>query len=328
MLLNIKQIAEKWEKDKPKYNELGKLVSEFIKAKITEEELLPDISYRTKELLSIIKKIKKKRIKKSNYSYEDLNDKLGVRIICDFQEDMNRIDSFLERYFHFDNVEYKQKKLDYDKLGYISNHYDLRIKMGVVEFSTHTSLGDLVFELQVRTLNQHAWSNTAHKLSYKQEVDVPSEINRRIYRLLSLYEIADDEFSSVNRLLTGQLENSVFALINKLEGKTFKYAKLDYDRETSLRNFNVLISYFSQKEQEKIYSNIESFIFNNHKKIERIFEENRSRFHEVIYLTQPEIFLVWYALDNFFFSITDNWANDFDTNDLQYIATLWGKSIE
>ena len=327
MSLNIKEVAEQWEKDEPQFEELGKVVMSFIKAEIASFEILPEVSYRTKELLSIIKKIKKKqRIK--DYDYFSLNDKLGIRIICTFKEDMDTIDTFIQKYFIIKKAEYKKDTLDFDKLDYISNHYDTTIKTEIRQFAKHNHYKDLVFEIQVRTLNQHAWSNTAHTLSYKQEAEISPALKRKVYRLLSLYEIADDEFSAVNKALIEHPDNFVYSLLRKLESKIYKFAKVDYDRETSLYTLKILLSYFEDTDKQIISNEIELFILSNEGKIKRIFDENRNRYFEIPFLTQPEIFLVWYGLEKYFYTIEDNWQNDFDKFELEQIATLWGKTID
>lgn len=327
MSIDIKHIAKLWEEDKPKYQELGDLVSTYILFSITNCEIFPEISFRSKELLSIIKKIKKKN-KKKEYSYSAMNDKLGIRIICSFQVEMEIVDNFINHSFSVKHVEYKREKLSYDTLGYISNHYDVSIITSDDPFTNSIHLKDLIFEIQVRTLNQHAWSNAAHALSYKQEAELPDKLNRRVYRLLSLYEIADDEISAVNEILLNQPDNYIYTLLKKLEGKIYKFAKVDYDRETSINVIRVLLQYFSEEERNIILAEIESFIITNKEKIQLIFEENRIRYFEFPFLTQPEIFLVWFGLDKFSFSIEDNWQNDFELYELEQIKTLWGKIIE
>ncbi len=327
MPVNIKDIAASWEKDEPKFRKMGEIVSLFIKSNITECEILPEISFRTKELLSIIKKIKKK-LKYKEYSYSHLNDKLGIRIICSFQEEMNLIDIFLKKYFSIVSTEYKKEELSFDTLGYISNHYDACINTNVAEFKKYSDYHNLVFEIQVRTLNQHAWSNIAHSLSYKQDSEIPPKLNRRVYRLLSLYEIADDEISAVNNALTSHPDSYIYSLLRKLEGKIYKFAKIDYDRDTSIIAIRNLMNYFSKDEQKIISLEIEQFIETNQQKIQRIFDENRIRFFEFPFLTQPEIFIVWFGVEKYSFSIDDNWANDFDYFELEHIKTLWGKTID
>ena len=326
--MNIEQIVGSWKDDKPKYEELGTQVFSFIKSTITECEILPEVSYRPKELLSIVKKIKKRQRETPNYSYSSLNDKLGVRVVCSFQEEMEVIDKYLYKYFEIKKVEKKKEELNFKTLDYISNHYDACIKLNIQEFSTCVHLKDLVFEIQVRTLNQHAWANTAHALSYKQEIDIPSSLNRKIYRLLSLYEIADDEFSIVNRALIEHPDNTIYKLLKNLESKIYKYAQVDYDRETSIYTLRIITQYLDADQVKTAFEKIEDFILTNEIKIQRIFKESKERYFEIPFLTQPEIFLVWYCLENFSFAIKDNWVNDFDPSELEQISNLWGTQIE
>jgi ppGpp synthetase/RelA/SpoT-type nucleotidyltranferase len=324
--MTVQEISDLWKEDEPKYNALGDLVSKFIKNNISEIEILPEISFRTKELLSIVKKIKKKQREKQ-YSYSDLNDKLGIRIICSFQDEMGLIDNFLHQHFNIKKVERKKDSIDIRTLDYISNHYDACINCAKTEFKKNKHLEHLIFEIQVRTLNQHAWANTAHTLSYKQEAEIPSVLMRKVYRLLSLYEIADDEFSLVNEALVNDPQTKVFNVLRKLEGKTYKYAQIDFDRETSLFAIGNILKYLQPNEIHKFQAEIDQFIKKNEKKIQNIFKENKNRFIEIPILTQPEIFLIWFSLEFFPYSITDNWSKNFDDEELEQIQTLWGKDI-
>lgn len=326
-MINVNEIVELWNGEQSKYEALGLIINDFIREKITDYELFPEIHYRTKDLLSIVKKIKKKQFQK-NYTYYHLKDKLGFRIICTFQEEMDIIDRFLKENFKIIDVEYKQENLDFNKLDYISNHYDSFINCSIKEFKKFKEFENLIFEIQVRTLNQHAWSNTAHSLSYKQETDLPNNLKRRVYRLLSLYELADDEFSIVNKSLKDNKNTIVYSLLSKLEGKFYKFAKFDFDRETSIFYISVLIGYFINEDSKfNLLHNIESFILTNEKKIENIFNQNRSRFYELILLTQPEVFIIWYMLENNYYVLNDKWENDFDIEDLEQIKNLWGNEL-
>lgn len=326
-MTDFQEIVNLWNEEQPKYENLGKSVSSFIKFKITDYEILPEIQFRTKELLSIIKKVKKKQSYKE-YSYHHLKDKLGIRIICNFQEEMIVIDEFLRDYFTILDVEYKQENLDFNKLDYVSNHYDAKINLSINEFRKLYDFENYIFEIQVRTLNQHAWSNTAHLLSYKQDKDLPSNLKRKVYRLLSLYELADDEFSSVNKALKEYIDNHAYTLLRKLEGKFYKYAKIDFDRKISLNALDIILGYYENESFViKVINEIDSFILINDQKIKRLYDENRNRFYEIIFLTQPEIFIIWYMLQNNPFTIQDNWTSDFEEEDLEQIKTLWGNNL-
>ncbi len=324
---DIEEIVKSWEIDEPKYKALGKSVVQYIRLKITDFEILPEIQYRTKELISIIKKVKKKQEEKE-YSYNDLKDKLGIRIICDFQEDLDKVDSFLNDNFNVIGIERKKDDLNFNKLDYVSNHYDLKIKTSIAEFKELETYSDFIFEIQVRTLNQHAWSNTAHKLSYKQDQNLNNKLKRRIYRLLSLYEIADDEFSGVYKELHQNEEKNAFAILNKIEGKFFKYAKIDYDRVLAINNIEKTLTFLKDSaEIESIVNNIVPFIEENALKIQQLYKENNKRFHAVLALTQPEIFVYWYMLNKYESQIEDNWDKEFYPDDLEKIKTLWGKEL-
>lgn len=212
---------------------------------------------------------------------------------------MELIDHFIKDNFTIVNIEYKHEHLDFNRLDYISNHYDLKINCAIKEFEKYSEYEELRFEIQVRTLNQHAWSNTSNSLSYKQEANMPVSLRRKIYRLLSLYELADDEFSSVNKALKNNEDDLVYKLLRKIEGKFYKFAKFDFDRDTSLKDLKTILNYFDdERDKNKVVENIESFINNNESKINEIFNTYRGHFHEILLLTQPEIFVVWYMIVN------------------------------
>lgn len=240
-MLDVVQISEQWNEDEPKLNKLGAEVSSFLRKGLFTKELHPEISYRTKEIQSLIKKIQKKQ-KTKEYGYNDLRDKLGIRIICPFTSDLDIVDSFLKENFIIRKEEKKKEKIDFNKLDYQSNHYDVSVKEEIIAFDK-----DFIFEIQVRTMNQHAWANSAHILYYKQDIELPDEMKHRIYRLLSLYELADEEFTKVNDYLKGKKDDLIYNLLRRLEGKLYKYAETDFDREISINNLTILLSFFHGK---------------------------------------------------------------------------------
>lgn len=316
-MVDIAEISNQWKLDEPKLDILGQQVASLLKKGLFAVELHPEISYRTKEIQSIIKKIQKKQREKT-YGYNDLKDKLGVRIVCPFLSDLDTIGAFLHANFRVRKEEKKKETIDFNKLDYQSNHYDVSVKSELIDFDP-----DFIFEIQVRTMNQHAWANSAHILYYKQDIILPDEMKHKIYRLLSLYELADEEFAKVNEYLKAQKDNLVYTLLRRLEGKLYKYAESDFDRELSVDNLTTILGFLSEGERNRIDAEIEPFILGNDAKIQHIFNDNRNRYAEIPWLTQPEIFVIWYGLEKFSFSITDNWNDFFDQGELEMIQTLW-----
>ncbi len=127
------------------------------------------------------------------HNFFELMDILGARIICYFEDDVDIIGKEIEKEFEIDK-EYssdKRKLIRSDSFGYLSLHYicTLPKDKGYPE-----ELLGLKFEIQIRTILQHAWSDIEHDIGYKSEFGVPREFVRGFARIAGLLELADEEF--------------------------------------------------------------------------------------------------------------------------------------
>ncbi len=312
------EISKKYESDKKKFDRLGADIIKKLKNRICDLELFPEITYRVKETYSLLKKIFQKS-KQHDYGYEDVKDKLGIRITCLFLTDVEIIGTILNEFFQIRNVEHKRQLTQFDHLDYQSDHYDVSILPDQFDFDEL----EFVFEIQIRTINQNAWACASHHLYYKQDVELSHEMKRKIFRLLSLYEIADDELSKVNTYIKEQSSCVPFLVLSNLKGKFHKYAKVDYNQELALSQTTIILDFFDSTQQHAINENILSFIEQNNEKIIHIYKDNASRYSELLFLTQPEIFLIWYCLDKYKSQLEDNWGESFYEEDLTDVENLW-----
>lgn len=206
-----------------------------------------------------------------------------MRIICSFSSQLEEVDKIIHNNFNVEKVEYKKEELDFDRLDYTSNHYDLTIDTNKIHFDNPDRCKDKIFELQVRSINQHAWSSSAHILTYKKEAAIPKVLQRRVYRLLSLYEIADDEFSNINRELQEKENSIAYQYIRRLEGKVYKYAKVDFDRQTSLMKLTFLLSPFQKEKRKKLIEEVLCFVLENDEKMERVLRITLQNFIKYLF---------------------------------------------
>lgn len=133
-------------------------------------------------------------------SLEAITDLIGIRIITFFEDTIDRIAARIEEAFEVDYVNSvdKRKSLDSSRFGYRSLHYVCRLKYENGSDSSRR----YVFELQIRTILQHAWAEIEHDLGYKSVTSIPTSVRREFARVAGLLELADSEFTRIRNNLS------------------------------------------------------------------------------------------------------------------------------
>lgn len=192
--MNLKErlILEGYRKNRDDFMRLGDIVHNTIGdiAKGTGIKIFA-IEHRVKGEKSLADKLVRAD---GWYNYfEELTDILGARIICYFEDELDIIGKEIEKNFRIDwkNSSDKRKLIQAESFGYLSVHYTcfLPKDRGYPE-----ELCKWRFEIQIRTILQHAWSDIEHDLGYKSEFGVPRRIIRDFSRMAGLLELADNEF--------------------------------------------------------------------------------------------------------------------------------------
>lgn len=186
---------EDYHKYKDDFIRLGDIVHEKLR-KIADDAgiLVMGIEHRVKSEESLEGKLYKNG--EWYQKFDDLTDILGERVICYFGDEVDKFGKLVEQEFVIDweNSSDKRALIKADTFGYLSLHYicSLPENKGFPE-----ELCKKRFEIQIRTMLQHAWSAINHDLGYKNKYGVPREVTREFARLAGLMEIADDEFIRV-----------------------------------------------------------------------------------------------------------------------------------
>ncbi len=177
----------------------------FFSNLIIEIPKVESVSSRVKTLDECINKFKRKylsSLEQENKEYKINNyitDLIGIRAICLYSEDVYKIRQKLKKYFQEVEITDKSGQLEKtdDKFGYKGVHLQLALKNRLKGIPDQAKFKKITFELQIHTIIQDAWSILDHKIKYKKSI--PQNLKRRINRLSALFEIADDEFLSIQK---------------------------------------------------------------------------------------------------------------------------------
>ncbi|ELQ2466460.1 hypothetical protein QTG64_004237 [Vibrio vulnificus] len=145
----------------------------------------------------------REKIRRPDKSYqnplEDLSDLCGVRLITYYHDDVAKVAEILAA--EFDVVErgesHQASEYNPEEFGYISLHYIVTLGSKRTNLSEWELYKDLKIEVQIRTVLQHSWAAISHALQYKNESDVPKQLRRKLNRLSSLFELADEQFVDI-----------------------------------------------------------------------------------------------------------------------------------
>jgi ppGpp synthetase/RelA/SpoT-type nucleotidyltranferase len=180
-------ILEEYRKQRPVFKKMQETLPAQVCALLDEAGIVvASIESRIKEERSLAGKLALKGAKYE--SLADITDIFGMRIITFYTDDVDKVASAVDRLFEidWDNSVDKRKLLEVDSFGYLSLHYVCR------------SPGfPYRFEVQMRTILQHAWANMNHDTGYKSGVEIPVEYHRNMNRLAGMLELVDEQFSRI-----------------------------------------------------------------------------------------------------------------------------------
>lgn len=156
------------------------------------------VSHRIKSPESLAGKLA--RPDKIYQRLDDLTDLVGLRVITFFEDSIEQVARLIEQHFRVDIDRSVDKRLHQDpnSFGYRSLHYVCHPPASLL--AQHPEW-DCPFEIQIRTILQHAWAEIEHDLGYKSPESVPQPIRRRFSRLAGLLEVADSEFVELRRFM-------------------------------------------------------------------------------------------------------------------------------
>lgn len=132
--------------------------------------------------------------------FTEIQDQIGVRIICFYKSDVPRVEKLIKDYFR--PIEEKRKEpLETNQFDYEGTHYILLIPNDIRDPKVSKNDCPEVFELQIKTLYQHAWAEANHDLAYKSEDELKKDQKRKIAFTAAQSWGADEIFDELAKIL-------------------------------------------------------------------------------------------------------------------------------
>ena len=224
-----RMILEDFRAAQPLLKRMKDVVLDILRNDIADKGLMvTGTEARIKTEESLAGKLERKGGKYASLS--EITDLLGARVITFYSDDVDKIAAMVENLFDidWDNSVDKRKMHELDSFGYNSLHYICRIPESLYSDPAYPEMGEIRFEIQIRTALQHAWATINHDSGYKSGIEIPREYLRDINRLAGLLELADEQFCRIRSNITSY-RRRVHALVAEgqldevlLDGDTFK----------------------------------------------------------------------------------------------------------
>ena len=179
-------------------NELVMKFNNMIKEfhSLGEYSAIEMVDGRVKKISSIIEKCQKKGISLDDIS-EKIEDIAGIRIICQFVEDISKVVYIIRSRTDIKIVKEKDYISKMKKSGYRSYHM-------IVEYTVQSLKGPqtVKVEIQIRTLAMNFWATIEHSLQYKYRENMPEHITERLLAASKAVINLDNEMSKIKDEIT------------------------------------------------------------------------------------------------------------------------------
>ena len=165
---------------------------------------IESVQGRVKTVSSILEKMKKKGI-----PFEHLEDMVediaGVRIICQFVEDIEKVSTLIRMRSDMEVLQQKNYLENKKASGYRSYHL-------IVSYVVETIKGPkrIRVEIQIRTMAMNFWATTEHSLQYKYKGSIPEHVSGQLERISDAIFVLDNEMSQVrSEIIDAQIDSQI-----------------------------------------------------------------------------------------------------------------------
>ena len=156
-----------------------------------EQSPIHNIQSRIKSPQSILDKLERKGFSKNFNNIKELNDIAGLRVICQYINDIQYIAQLLV--LQDDVIQIKHNYIQYPKEnGYRSLHLIVSVPVYQRE-----GMMQVPVEIQIRTIAMDCWASLEHELAYKTNFVANNDIKQRLKWCADMMAKTDEEMQKV-----------------------------------------------------------------------------------------------------------------------------------
>jgi len=321
--MSLEDARRAWINDEPTYDALGMVLKDRIGQAIRQLGISAQITHRTKTIDSLLRKL----LLKKHHSYDTLPDKLGVRIIVRYLHEPARIITALGAALDCQEIDTKADQLDADQVGYRATHVTIRLRTTDAQATTYPPT-QYFAELQLHTLAQHLWADMSHDIFYKNKEATDTRLQRRIYLLAGLIEVADNEFTRIDEDLASIPGLRYVLILRALEAQYYKLHADAGNPELSLLIIKTLAPLYGDAPGDWS-QRFEDLLTTKKHVLEPVFASQRQRPQErSAFFFQPEVLMIYDRLVHDQYRLRQVWNEHFPEEELERIANVFGYSFD
>ena len=165
---------------------------------LLHREIVSQIVWRLKSEQSILAKLRRKKRERTNANiYRYINDLAGIRIVCLYLDDIDRVRAFLEMLPDIRILKVKDFIKKPKNSGYQSLHMQ-------VQFPNERKA-----EIQIRTMGMDYWSVMEHELQYKKKSKIGRSLRKELLACANDMHRMDERMQAMRCLLDKQNKDTV-----------------------------------------------------------------------------------------------------------------------
>lgn len=157
----------------------------------SEHSPIEFVTGRVKPVESIQEKMVRRHVQEDRLE-QDMQDIAGLRIMCQFVEDIYQVVDLLRERTDITIIEERDYITNVKPSGYRSYHI-------VIEYPVQLVTGEkkILAEIQVRTLAMNFWATVEHSLNYKYQGEFPEAMATRLKTAAEAAFKLDEEMSEI-----------------------------------------------------------------------------------------------------------------------------------